>query len=85
MRARRPRLLLIAAAAALLLVTHAAAKDQAKAECKSNCRITLQSCKQDCQSERDSGDLQESELYRQCDQSCHDAYAGCTSNCEVMD
>jgi hypothetical protein len=73
-----------AAALVLTNATAAPAKDEAKAECKSNCRITLQSCKQDCQIERDSGDLQESELYRQCDQSCHDAYAGCTSSCEVQ-
>jgi hypothetical protein len=85
MHVRRSRLLHLAAAAILVLATHAAAKDQAKADCKSSCRITLQSCKQDCQVDRDSGDQQESYLYRQCDQSCHDAYAGCTSNCEVMD
>jgi hypothetical protein len=83
-----PRLagsLRVAAAAVLVLTMAATAKDQQKQECKSNCRITLLSCKQDCQVDRDSGDLQESDVYRQCDQSCHDAHAGCTSNCEVMD
>jgi hypothetical protein len=75
----------VAAAVVLVLAAAAPAKDQEKADCKSNCRITLQSCKQGCQVDRDSGDLQESDLYRQCDQSCHDAYAGCASNCEVMD
>ena len=58
------------------------AKDKAKQKCKRDCTITLRSCKQDCQMERPSGRQQESYLYRQCDQSCHDAYAGCTSQCE---
>lgn len=43
----------------------------------------MQTCKQDCQVDRDSGTLQESDRYRQCDQSCHDDYAGCTSACEA--
>ena len=58
------------------------AKGKAKKKCKQDCSITLRSCKQDCQLERPSGRQQESYLYRQCDQSCHDAYAGCTSQCE---
>jgi hypothetical protein len=58
------------------------AKDEAKAECKKNCEITLRSCRQDCQMERESGTNQESYLYRQCDQGCHDTYAGCVSACE---
>jgi hypothetical protein len=58
------------------------AKDEAKEECKKNCEITLRSCRQDCQMERESGTNQESYLYRQCDQGCHDTYAGCVSACE---
>jgi hypothetical protein len=65
-----------------LVATSALAKDEAKLACKQDCRITMQSCKQDCQVERDSGTQQESELYRQCDQGCHDAYAACSSECE---
>ena len=60
----------------------ARAKDEVRAECKKNCQITLQSCRQDCQIERESGTDQESYLYRQCDQGCHDTYAGCVSACE---
>jgi hypothetical protein len=70
-------------AIAVATAVPAAAKDEAKAECKQNCQITLQACRQDCQIERDSGDNQESYLYRQCDQTCHDTYAGCVSACET--
>jgi hypothetical protein len=58
------------------------AKEKGKKKCKQDCSITLRSCKQDCQMERASGRQQESYRYRLCDQSCHDAYAGCTSQCE---
>lgn len=67
---------------ALTLPVPARAKDEARAECKKNCQVTLQSCRQDCQMERESGTDQESYLYRQCDQGCHDTYAGCVSACE---
>lgn len=58
------------------------AKDEAKAACKQGCQVTLQTCKQGCQVERDSGTQEESDLYRQCDQGCHDDYAGCKNDCE---
>jgi len=57
-------------------------RDKAKQHCKKNCNITMRSCKQDCQLERPSGRQQESYRYKLCDQSCHDTYAGCTSQCE---
>ena len=79
----RPGLsLLLALGLVAARVTVAPAKDEAKAACKRDCVITLQTCKAECQVERDSGTAQESYLYRQCDQSCHDAYGGCTSACE---
>jgi len=70
-------------AVAIAFAAPAGAKDEAKAECKKNCQITLRSCRQDCQVERDSGTDQESYLYRQCDQGCHDTYFGCVSACET--
>jgi hypothetical protein len=73
----------IAVAALLAAAAPALASDEAKEECKANCEVTMQSCKQDCQVERDSGTSQESYLYRQCDEGCHDAYAGCKSACEL--
>ena len=69
-------------AAVLALTATVQAKDKEKAECKENCSVTIQSCKQDCQVERDSGDQQESYLYRQCDESCRDDYEACTDQCE---
>jgi hypothetical protein len=69
-------------AGGLAVTAPARATDDAKARCKADCRETLLSCKQDCQVDRDSGDLEASGRYRECDQSCHDAYAGCTSSCE---
>jgi hypothetical protein len=80
----RSRVLPLLAVAALVLASPASAKDEAKAACKTDCRTTMQACKQDCQVDRDSGDQQESGRYRDCDQSCHDAYAGCTSACETQ-
>ena len=79
MRARIPTLVI---AAVLTAVVPARARNKAKEECKQNCVITLQTCKQDCQVERDSGTQEESELYRNCDLSCRDDYAGCKSECE---
>ncbi len=79
---RRRIACMLVLAASLALPRSGWAKDEVKQKCKQNCSITLRSCKQDCQVERDSGRQQESYLYRQCDQSCHDAYAGCTSQCE---
>ncbi|HKA31012.1 MAG TPA: hypothetical protein VKH82_16640 [Candidatus Binatia bacterium] len=73
---------LLAAAVLIALVVPAGAKDEVREECKKNCEITLRSCRQDCQLERASGTDQESYLYKQCDQGCHDAYAGCVGACE---
>jgi hypothetical protein len=82
-RASRRRTGWIAVAALLVLAGQAPASDEAREACKTNCEVTMQSCKQDCQIERDSGTDQESYLYRQCDEGCHDAYAGCKSACEL--
>lgn len=75
-------LVALLAAFAVTTAVPARAKNEEKAECKRNCQITLQSCRQDCQMERESGTDQESYLYRQCDQGCHDTYAGCVGACE---
>ena len=75
-------LLCLLVASAVARPVPARAKDEEKAECKKNCEITLRSCRQDCQLGRASGTDQESYLYQQCDQGCHDAYAGCVGACE---
>jgi hypothetical protein len=79
---RRSVIILLAIALITGVPPVARAKDEAKAACKQGCLETMQSCKQDCQVERDSGTAQESYLYKQCDGGCHDNYDACKSDCE---
>jgi len=77
------RMRLAACAVAIVLgAAHVVAADEAKRDCKQGCQVGLETCKADCQVERDSGTNQESDRYRDCDRSCHDSYADCKNGCE---
>jgi len=64
-----------------LAAAPAGAGDPAKRECRQGCQEALRSCKADCRPERDSGDLQASQLYVDCDAECHAAYTDCVDPC----
>lgn len=61
------------------------AAQSSKEHCKQGCQEGLRSCKSGCQIERDSGDQQESEVYRDCDSQCHTQYDECKDDCEGDD
>ena len=72
-------------AAAVLLIAlavgPAAAGDEAKHDCRQGCEEAQRSCKQDC-GPRDSGDLEASARWVDCDADCHTNYGNCVDACD---
>ena len=54
--------------------------DEAKHECRQGCEEAQRSCKADC-GPRDSGDLEASQQWVDCDAGCHETYTGCVDAC----
>jgi len=87
MRARRSGVFVDLGAAVLLIalcVGPAAAGDEELRDCRQGCGEARQSCKADCGS-RDSGDLEASARYVDCDADCHSTYAACVDACDQDD
>jgi len=56
------------------------AADEAKRDCRQGCEEAQRSCKADCGS-RDSGDLEASQRWVDCDADCDTTYSACVDEC----
>jgi hypothetical protein len=84
MRAQRSRSFVRLAGALLVIalsVSPAAAGDEAKHDCRQGCEEAQRSCKEGC-GPRDSGDLEASPRYVDCDADCHTTYTACLDACD---
>jgi len=60
----------------------ASAKDPALHECREQCAVGRDTCKEGCQVERPTGWGSESQRYADCDQDCKSDYETCTYQCK---
>jgi hypothetical protein len=60
----------------------ASAKDPELAECRQQCSIGRDTCKEGCQVDRPTGWGSESQGYADCDQNCKSDYETCTYQCK---
>jgi hypothetical protein len=67
-----------------LAASQTAAGDQTKHDCRQGCEEAQRSCKEDCGS-RDSGDLEASARWVDCDADCHSTYSACADACDQDD
>jgi hypothetical protein len=64
------------------LLAPASAKNPELAECRQQCAIGRDTCKEGCQVERPTGWGSESQRYADCDQDCRSDYDTCMVQCK---